>query len=193
MKSICVFCGSSAGGDPVYVETARLFGALLAERGIELIYGGGQVGLMGVIADAVLGGGGRVVGVIPRALMDREVGHLSLSELHVVGSMHERKAMMAERSGGFVAMPGGIGTYEELFEVWTWGQLGIHAKPCAILNVRGFYDQLLAFLAHSVREKFLRQQHFDMLIVANGPVGLLDAMSTYEPPNVEKWLDRRES
>lgn len=193
MKSICVFCGSSTGGDPVYANAAADLGRQLAHRNIDLVYGGGHVGLMGILADAVLDAGGRVTGVIPKALMDREVGHRSLSELHVVDTMHQRKAMMAEKSDAFLALPGGIGTLEELFEVWTWGQLGIHAKPCAILNINGFFNGLVAFIRHAVAEQFLRSQHFDMILIDAETPRLLDRMAAYQPPTVQKWLRRAET
>lgn len=193
MKSLCVFCGSSAGDDPGYREAARSLGGELARRGIRLVYGGGHVGLMGVLADAVLAGGGHVLGVIPKALMDREVGHGSLTELRVVGSMHERKAMMAAESDGFLALPGGIGTLEELFEVWTWGQLGIHAKPCGILNILGFYDGLITFIRHAVSQGFLRPQHLEMLLLDADAASLLARMVAYRPPAVPKWLERGET
>ncbi|MBX3394831.1 MAG: TIGR00730 family Rossman fold protein [Phycisphaerae bacterium] len=189
MKSICVFCGSSAGTHPIHAETARSMGQEIARRGIRLVYGGGHVGLMGIVADAALNSGGSVTGVITRSLMECEVGHSSVTELHVVDTMHDRKALMARESDGFVAMPGGLGTLEELFEVWTWGQLGIHQKPCAILNVDGFYDGLLAFLRHSVNEGFLRRQHFDMVLAGSEPAKLLDNMAAYRPPALTKWLD----
>ena len=150
MKSLCVFCGSSAGRDEAYVETARQLGRLLAERGITLVYGGGAIGLMGACAEACLAAGGKVVGIIPEHLMRMEVGSLDLTELHVVKTMHERKAMMAELSDGFIVLPGGVGTMEEFFEVWTWGQLGIHRKPFGVLNVKGYYDALFSFIATMV-------------------------------------------
>ncbi|WP_016746323.1 TIGR00730 family Rossman fold protein, partial [Rhizorhabdus wittichii] len=159
LRALCVFCGSSPGVDPVHGVAARALGAALAEAGIDLVYGGGRVGLMGMVADSVLAAGGRVTGVIPKALADLEVAHLGLTELHVVGSMHERKAMMADRSDGFIALSGGIGTFEELFEIWTWGQLGDHAKPVALLNVAGFYDKLAGFLDDVVTAGFLRPAH----------------------------------
>jgi uncharacterized protein (TIGR00730 family) len=170
---ICVFCGSSAGRLPEYRAAAVAFGQLLAREGIGLVYGGAHVGLMGALADTVLACGGEVVGVIPEALEAREIAHQGLSQLHVVGSMHERKARMAELSDAFVALPGGIGTLEELFEVWTWGQLGLHHKPCALLDVAGFYDKLGAFLDFVTEEGFLRQSVRDVLLVDSDPVQLL--------------------
>ena len=188
MKRVCVFCGSSAGGEPVFVEAARTLGAALAAREIELVYGGASVGLMGAVADAVLAGGGRATGVIPQALVDREIAHGGLTDLRVVGSMHERKALMSELSDGFVAMPGGLGTLEEIFEVWTWAQLGHHEKPCAFLNVDGFYDGLIAFLDGVVARGFIRPHHRAMAIVAAQPVELLDHMARYRAPAVTKWI-----
>lgn len=185
---LCVFCGSNAGRDPVYLETARLLGETLARNGIELVYGGASVGLMGAVADAVLVQGGHVIGVMPQALVDKEIAHTSLSDLRVVGSMHERKAMMAELSDGFIALPGGLGTFEELFEVWTWAQLGYHKKPCALLNVAGFYDKLAHFLDDVVERGFVKPVHRAMLIVKSEPVALIDAIRGYEPPKIDKWI-----
>src|SRR3954449_13611628 len=156
MQRVCVFCGSKSGGRPVYADAARRLGAALAARGCELVFGAGHVGLMGVLADAVLAAGGRAVGVIPQALVDRELAHRGLTELHVVGTMHQRKALMADLSDAFVALPGGYGTGDELFEILTWAQLGIHAKPIGLLNVAGYFDAMLAWLDHMTREDFLR-------------------------------------
>jgi uncharacterized protein (TIGR00730 family) len=185
---LCVFCGSNAGQDPVYLETARSQGEALAKNGIELVYGGASVGLMGAVADAVLGSGGHVIGVMPQALVDKEIAHTSLSDLRVVGSMHERKALMAELADGFIALPGGLGTFEELFEVWTWAQLGYHKKPCALLNVAGFYDKLAHFLDDVVERGFVKPVHRAMLIVKDEPAALIEAIRDYEPPKVEKWI-----
>ncbi|KLK92000.1 LOG family protein [Microvirga vignae] len=185
---LCVFCGSNEGQDPVYMEAARLLGETLARNGIELVYGGASVGLMGAVADAVLGNGGHVIGVMPQALVDKEIAHTGLSDLRVVGSMHERKALMAELSDGFIALPGGLGTFEELFEVWTWAQLGYHRKPCALLNVSGFYDKLAHFLDDVVERGFVKTVHRAMLIVKDEPAALIDAIRSYEPPKVEKWI-----
>lgn len=165
-------------------------GSLLAERGVTLVYGGGRVGLMGVLADAALEAGGRAIGVIPRALEAREVAHTGLTELRVVGSMHERKALMSELADGFIALPGGIGTMEEWFEVWTWGQLGIHPKPLGMLNVSGYYDHLLAFFDRMVEDRFLSGSHLSMAVVDEDPEILLDRLAAYVPPRTEKWLDR---
>ena len=173
MKSIAVYCGASFGADPVYAEAARALARAMVGRNIALVYGGGNVGLMGVIADEVMRLGGEATGVIPRALVDKEVGHAGLTRLFVVKDMHERKAMMAELSDGFIAMPGGMGTLEELFEMLTWSQLGIHAKPVGVLNVAGFYDKLVAFMAHLQDEGFVREQHARLMMVESEPDALL--------------------
>jgi len=188
MRRVCVYAGSNPGSDPAYADAARALAALLAERGIGLVYGGGNVGLMGVIADTALAAGGEVIGVMPQALIDREIGHRGITELRVVGSMHERKAQMAELSDAFVALPGGIGTLEELIEVYTWSQLGLHRKPCGVLNVLGYYDHLAAFLDRAVSAGFLRPQHRAVLSVAGDPAELLDGFAGWEPPAVKKWL-----
>jgi uncharacterized protein (TIGR00730 family) len=190
MRRLCVYAGSHAGRNPAYAEAAADLAALLARRGIGLVYGGGKVGLMGVVADAVLEAGGEAIGVIPQDLVDREVGHDGLTELRVVGSMHERKALMADLSDGFVALPGGIGTLEELIEVYTWSQLGLHRKPMGVLNVAGYYDLLSELLDHAVREAFLREQHRAALHVAADAEALLDAFARWRPPSEGKWLDR---
>lgn len=190
IRTLCVFCGSSPGFDPVHGDAARALGAALAAAGIDLVYGGGRVGLMGMVADSVLAAGGKVTGVIPKALADLEVAHYGLTELHVVGSMHERKALMADRSDGFIALSGGIGTFEELFEIWTWGQLGDHAKPVALLNIAGFYDKLSGFLDDVVTAGFLRAAHRSMLMVDDDPAGLVRRLQDYVPPVVEKWIGR---
>jgi len=188
MNRLCVFCGSSPGSDPVFADAARMLGRALAEAGIGLVYGGGRAGLMGVIADAALAAGGEVIGVIPQALVDRELAHRGCTTLHVVDSMHTRKAMMAELADGFVALPGGIGTLEELFEVWTWAQLGDHAKPVALLNVAGFYDTLTAFLGEIEAKGFLRHRHGDMLLVAEDAAALINRMRGYVPPETTQWI-----
>lgn len=174
--SLCVYCGSRPGMDPAFADAARTLGRHLARAGGLLIYGGGRVGLMGVVADAVLAEGGRVIGVIPQTLMDREVGHRGLTELHVVQTMHERKRLMAEQADAFLALPGGIGTFEELFEVWTWRQLGYHDKPVGLLNVGGYYDKLAAFLAHTVEQGFLSAAQLGVLEVGMDPVELLQRL-----------------
>ncbi|MEM5429091.1 TIGR00730 family Rossman fold protein [Cupriavidus oxalaticus] len=192
MKSVCVYCGSSPGNRPEYAECARLLGRTLAERGLALVYGGGKVGLMGTVADAVLEHGGTVIGIIPEALMQKEVGHRGLTELHVVRNMHERKQMMADRADAFIAMPGGVGTFEELFETFTWLQLGYHDKPVGLLNVGGFYDGMLGFLGHAVQEGFLKQVHADLLHVADLPGALLDQLAAAPRVRVDKWQQARD-
>lgn len=193
MKSICVYCGSSPGRNPAYARAAQNLGRELALRGIRLVYGGASVGIMGTVADAVLEHGGQVVGVIPESLKRKEVAHLRLTELHVTSSMHERKMMMADLSDGFIALPGGIGTLEEISEIWTWAQLGLHRKAFGLLNVEGYYDPLIAFLDHTVAEGFVKQPHRSMLLVDENPVDLLDCLALYVPPDVEKWIDRSET
>ena len=185
-----MYAGSNHGRDPAYAQAAAELARVLAERGIGVVYGGGKVGLMGVVADAALAAGAEVIGVMPQALIDREIGHGGLTELRVVGSMHERKAQMADLSDGFVALPGGAGTLEELIEVYTWSQLGLHRKPMGVLNVRGYYDGLEALLDHAVEEGFLREQHRAALHVAGDPAELLDRFEGWEPATVGKWIDR---
>ena len=187
MNRLCVYCGSSPGAEGVYAAAARDLGELLVASGIGLVYGGAKKGLMGIIADTVLAGGGEVRGVIPRALGDREIAHDGLTRLHVVDSMHERKSLMAVLADGFVALPGGFGTLEEIIEVLTWGQLQFHSKPCGLLNVAGYFDQLLAFFDHARTRGFLRPEHRDMLIVADSPAALLERFGQYSPPAVAKW------
>ncbi len=193
MKSLCVFCGANAGNKPVYRAAAENLGRLLAGRGIQLIYGGGNVGLMGAVADACLDAGGTVIGVIPQALMGKEVegrpvDHRALTRLEVVDSMHTRKARMAELAEGFIAMPGGFGTFEEYCEILTWGQLGFHAKPIGLLNIAGYYDPLLAMFDHAAAEGFLRAQNRAMALSDSDPESLLAAMLAFRPEPVSKWL-----
>jgi uncharacterized protein (TIGR00730 family) len=192
LKSICVFCGSNFGAREAYAEAAAKLGRIIAERGFGLVYGGSKVGLMGVLADAALAAGGQVIGVIPAALVQREVAHAGLSELRQVDSMHERKKEMADLSDGFMALPGGAGTLEELFEIWTWAQLGHHKKPVGILNVAGFYARLLEFLDHQREERFMRDEHRAMLMVGTDAAELLDRFDAYQAPVVEKWIRRDE-
>ncbi len=185
---VCVFCGSNPGRLPEYRAAAVAFGTLLAREGVGVVYGGASVGLMGAVADAALAAGGEVVGVIPQFLADKELAHRGLSALHVVGSMHGRKALMAELSDAFVALPGGAGTLEEIFEVWTWAQLGEHSKPCGLLNVAGFYDRLLAFLDHTAAESFMKPPHRTILLDASTPEAMLAALRGYVAPVVGKWI-----
>ncbi|WP_321914684.1 MULTISPECIES: TIGR00730 family Rossman fold protein [unclassified Paraburkholderia] len=193
MKAVCVYCGSSPGANPIYTEAAQAFGRALVAANLALVYGGGKVGLMGVIADTVMAGGGRAIGVIPELLVDKEVGHAGLTELHVVPDMHHRKKMMADLSDAFVAMPGGAGTLEELFEVYTWAQLGYHRKPVGVLNIGGFYDPLMSLLDHTVREGFMRQTYRDMLQTDSDPAALIAKLQRYHAPEKDKWADLREN
>jgi len=187
MKSLCVFCGSSPGGDPAFADAARALGRLLAGQRIQLVFGGGSTGLMGIIADVVLAAGGQVTGVIPRSLWDWEVGHRGLTETHIVSSMHERKALMADLAEGFVALPGGIGTLDEFFEIWTWAQLGIHQKPFGLLNINGYFDALLGFLDHSVRTGFFSPAHRGMLLCETRPESLISKLVGHRPAVAPKW------
>ncbi|HEX9310271.1 MAG TPA: TIGR00730 family Rossman fold protein [Gemmatimonadaceae bacterium] len=189
IRRLAIFCGSNPGARPQYVEATRALGRLLCERGIGIVYGGSSVGLMAALADAMLDDLGDVIGVIPRMLVDREVANRTLTDLRIVDSMHARKAMMAELADGFIALPGGIGTLEEFFEIWTWGQLGMHEKPCGLLNVAGYFDPLLAFLDRAVEEKFVREVHRAMVIVESDPLALLSRFEAYQPPRVVKWIN----
>ena len=189
---LCVFCGSSPGRSPEYIAAARRLGAIFARRGIGLVYGGGNVGLMGVVADAVLADGGEAIGVIPRALVDRELAHARLTELVVVETMHERKQRMHDLSDGFIALPGGFGTLDELFEALTWAQLGMHRKPCGLLDVDEFWVPLRAFIDGQVAAEFVRPHHAMMLLHNNDPEALLDAFAAYRAPDVTKWIGRRD-
>jgi uncharacterized protein (TIGR00730 family) len=193
VSALCVFCGSSTGHDPAYAAAAQVLGTSIATRGLELVYGGGNVGLMGVIADAAMAAGGRVTGVMPEALVAREIGHTGLTDLRIVGSMHERKAMMAALADAFVAMPGGFGTFEEFFEVVTWTQLGLHRKPAGLLNVGGFYDPLVAFLDRATEAGFIKPPHRAMVLDDGDPQRLLDRLLVAEPPTVVKWITPREA
>ena len=193
MRRVCVFCGSSPGRDPRYTDAARRLGQALVHRGLGLVYGGASVGLMGTIANTVLDGGGEAIGVIPRALDAKEITHPSLTEQHVVGSMHKRKALMAKLADGFIALPGGWGTFEELFEALTWAQLGFHAKPCGLLNAAGYYDRLAAFLQHAEEEAFVRPEFRPMLIVSGQADELLDQFEAYRAPSVPKWITAEET
>ena len=188
-----MFAGSSSGARPEYGETARMLGTALASRKIGLIYGGGGSGLMGILADAVLTGGGQAIGIIPGPLADRELAHSGLSELRVVSSMHERKAEMEDLADAFIALPGGLGTLEEFMEIWTWAQLGIHAKPCALLNTVGFYDALLGLIDNMVNEQFVRPIYREMIVVDDDAVRLLDALENYQGPRVRRWMEESET
>ena len=192
MKSICVFLGANPGNDPKYAQAARKMGQELAGRGLTTVYGGSRTGLMGILAQSALDAGGKVIGVIPESLYKIEIAHTGLTELHVADSMHERKALMTELSDGFVAMPGGIGTMDEIFEIFTWAQLGFHTKPCGLLNVDGYYDKLLSFLDGVVREGFLKDIHLEKLLTAETPDLLIESFSTYEPPSGSKWVEKVE-
>ncbi len=189
IRRLAIFCGSNPGARPDYVAATRALGRLLAERGIGIVYGGSSVGLMAALADTMLDELGDVIGVIPRMLVEREVANKALTDLRVVESMHERKALMAELADGFVALPGGIGTLEEFFEIWTWAQLGMHDKPCGLLNVAGYFDPLLEFLDRAVTEKFVREVHRRMVIVESDAEELLARFEAYEPPRVVKWIN----
>lgn len=190
MKRLCLYCGSSPGSRTDYADAARAVGPAFAERGLGLVYGGGNVGMMGKIADAVLESGGEVIGVIPHHLADKELAHEGATQMIRVGSMHERKQKMADLSDGFIALPGGIGTLEELFETLTWLQLGLHAKPIGLLNVAGFFDHMLGFLDHMVNERFLKPEHRSLLLVDDRIDRLIDRMAVFSAPEAEKWLDR---
>ncbi len=193
MNAVCVFTGSSPGAKAEYREVAMRLGGELVARELALVYGGAHVGLMGAVADAVLEAGGRVIGVIPEFLVAKEVAHEGLSELHVVETMHERKAKMAALASGFIALPGGVGTFEETFEILSWAQLGMHEKPCGLLNVSGYYDGLIRFLDHAVSEHFVKPVHRELVLVAEEPDERLDAFRVYSPPDIDKWLDREHS
>jgi uncharacterized protein (TIGR00730 family) len=193
LQIVCVFCGSSQGLDPAYTEAARSLGRTLAEANIRLVFGGGHVGLMGVVSNAALEAGGEVIGVIPRSLFERELAHAGLTDLRIVGSMHERKAMMSDLSEGFITLPGGTGTLEEFFEVLTWAQLGEHEKPCGLLNVAGYYDPLLAVFDHMIDKGFLSESNRALVLVESEPERLLWGIERYQPPKTAKWIDRSET
>jgi uncharacterized protein (TIGR00730 family) len=193
VERLCIFSGSSPGGHPDYVQAAEGLGRALADHAIGLVYGGAHVGLMGVVADAALDAGAEVIGVIPQALVEREIAHTGLSDLRVVGSMHERKAMMGDLSDGFIALPGGVGTLEELFEVYTWTQLGLHSKPLGLLDVRGYYGHLATFLDHAVAERFVTVEHREMLVVEERTEAMIEAFRRWRPPARSKWIDRSQS
>lgn len=190
IEAVCVYCGSSPGADPAYVEAAAGLGRTLARRGVRLVYGGGHVGLMGVLADTALEGGAEVHGVITRGLLDKEVGHTGLTELHVVDTMHERKARMADLAGGFIMLPGGFGTLDEFFEALTWTQLGIHDKPCGILDVNGYFDPLVRFLDDATTQRFVTPSHRRMVLFDTDCDSLLERLAAWTPSTIDKWLDR---
>lgn len=193
IKRLCVFCGSAQGNKPEYAENGRLLGRLLVEHGIQLVYGAGHVGMMGVLADAVLQAGGQATGVIPQALVEKELAHTGLTQMHVVETMHQRKALMVELSDGFVALPGGYGTLDELFEVLTWAQLGMHSKPIGLLNIGGYFDALLGWLDHALAEGFLRAKHHQLLIVAAKPEVMIERILAFRPvPRVDKWIEAKD-
>lgn len=192
IKNICVYCGSSPGKNPAYSQAAQSLAKAMCKRGVGLVYGGAAVGIMGTVANAVLAGGGKAIGVIPKSLAVKEVAHSNLTELHVVTSMHERKAMMAELADGFIALPGGWGTLEEIFEMLTWAQLGFHEKPCALLNIEGYYDHLFSFLENSFEQQFVNSLYRPMLIEAREPGELLDGFAAYRAPRVRKWVGEDE-
>jgi uncharacterized protein (TIGR00730 family) len=191
MKRLCVYCGSSSGNSPVFTTAAREMGEAIATRGIELVYGGARVGLMNEVADAALAKGGRVIGVLPRFMSSKELAHASLTELHLVDTMHQRKQRMAELAHGFVALPGGFGTFEEIFEAMTWAQLHLHRYPCALLNVAGYYDSLLRVLDDAVQAGFVRQDLRDSLIVANSVTELFAGFANHRPAQSEKWISQK--
>jgi hypothetical protein len=193
MKTVCVYCGSSPGRLPEYREAARLLGYELADRGLGLVYGGASVGVMGAVADAMLEQGGQAIGVIPSSLATKEVSHGGLDELIVVDSMHERKAKMAELSDGFIALPGGWGTIEEIFEMLTWAQLGFHEKPCGLLNIAAYYDHLFAFLENAIEQRFVKKEFRPMIMIEQTPATLLDRFQHYRAPKVRKWIGPEET
>ena len=193
MNRICVFCGSKTGTNPLFMKTAVELGRLLAECGLDLVYGGARIGLMGAVADSVLAGGGRVVGVVPEAMATKEVVHEGLSEIHVVSSMHERKSMMARLADGFVALPGGFGSFEELLEMITWAQLGIHRKPVAILNVSGYYDSLIQLFERAIEEGFIKPRNRQLVVVEEEPDRLLQTLLTHKLPEVKRWITEQET
>jgi uncharacterized protein (TIGR00730 family) len=190
LRRICVYCGSNAGNDPAHRAAAHDLGAFLARGGLGLVYGGGNVGLMGTVADGALSQSGEVIGVIPKSLMEKELGHGGVTELHVVTSMHERKQMMVDLSDGFIALPGGFGTLDELFETLTWLQLSFHDKPVGLLNVGGFFDGLIEFIAHMSHSGFLKPEHAQCVLVENEPAKLLTAMESFRPPDLGKWIEK---
>jgi uncharacterized protein (TIGR00730 family) len=193
LRRVCVFCGSNPGSSSEYRSMATRLGSLLAARGIGLVFGGGSVGMMGAVADAAAAGGAETIGIIPEGLAAREVAHRGVTEMHVVTTMHQRKALMSELSDAFIALPGGFGTLEELFEVTTWAQLGIHRKPIGLLDINGYYRQLVSFIDHAVKEQFIRREYRDLFVVGEDPETLLDTLTTHEMPVVARWVTARET
>jgi uncharacterized protein (TIGR00730 family) len=194
VQRACIFCGSSPGARPAYTEAAEDLGMLLVQNGITLVFGGATVGLMGRLADTVVSEGGEAIGVIPQALVDREIAHIGLTDLHVVDTMHERKQRMADLADAFVALPGGLGTLDELFEIYTWAQLGLHRKPIGLMNVEGYFDGLVGFLEHAVAERFVRDDHREMLIVEEEPAPMLERLKSFDPASLTpKWIDRQDA
>ncbi|WP_163338716.1 TIGR00730 family Rossman fold protein [Desulfopila sp. IMCC35008] len=189
MKRICVYCGSNTGAQPEYLESAKALGTLLAQGNIDVVYGGAEVGLMGAVASAALAEGGNVIGIIPKSFADK-VCHTKLSELQIVPTMHDRKTRMFDLSDAFITLPGGIGTLEETFEILTWAQIGFHSKPCGLLNINGYFDSIIEFLDHSLRQQFVRQEHRDMVLVDNNPQGLLHQFENYQAPTIRKWIEK---
>lgn len=188
LRRLCVFCGSNVGAKEEYAEAAKQLASALAAENISLVYGGAKIGLMGVLADAILNYGGEAIGVMPQSLVEEDIAHTGISRLHIVNSMHERKALMAEISDGFILFPGGIGSLDEFFEIITWAQVGLHSKPCGILNIENYYDQLFKFLDYAVTEQFLKPVHRSMLMVENSPQQLLKAFMNYKAPMITKWM-----
>ncbi len=193
MNRICVFCGSKTGSEPLFLEMAIRLGQVLAERGLDLVYGGASIGLMGAVADSVIAGGGKVVGVIPEAMSSKEVAHDGLTEMHVVSSMHERKSMMARLADAFVALPGGFGSFEELLEMITWAQLGIHRKPVGILNVSGYYDPLIQLFERAIEEGFIKPRNRQLFVIEREPDRLLQTLVAHRLPEVKRWITERET
>ncbi len=193
LRRLCVFCGANTGVRPEYADSARAMARAMVDHGVDLVYGGGNIGLMGILADAVLDGGGRVTGIIPYGLKQREVAHSGLTELVVVAGMHERKQRMSELADAFISLPGGVGTFEELLEILTWAQLGMHRKPCGLLNVAGYYGGLVGFLEHAVQEGFMQTKTFDLLHVSDSPEALLKKFLDHRPTEFEEWAERKGS
>ncbi len=193
MKRVCVFCGSSSGASPAYIEAAKKIGEVIAAKGLGLVYGGARCGLMGAVANAAIENGAEVIGVIPGALIEKEVAHVGVSDLRVVGSMHERKMLMSDLADAFIALPGGMGTLEELCEILTWAQLGLHRKPCGLLNVENYYHHLISYFDHATAEGFIRPEHRSLLVIEEEPQALIERLESYEMPAVSRWIDRQDT